>query len=158
MGIVPRFSGLNAKGERTGFGDFTKDKGYWKLLIDRSMYRNVYDANGEWIGYGEYRDQQQINMSNVRIGDLDPETGKAQFTNGEMSKQYDATRNPEDRQNLDTIVTNSIQRIEAMRDKGDVFDRTQVNKSFRGKIMEAQSELRERYSAAPTSVDNGETF
>lgn len=154
MGIIPRFSGLNSKGERTGFGDFTKDKGYWKLLIDRSMYRNVYDENGEWIGYGEYRDQQQINMSNVRIGDLDPETGKAQFTNGEMSKQYDATRNPADRQNLDTIVTNSIQRIEAMRDKGDVFDRTQVNKSFRGRIMEAQSELRgndrpvERYSLA----------
>ena len=168
MGIIPRFSGLNSKGEPTGFGDFTNDKGYWKLLIDRSMYENVYDQNGEWIGYGKYRDQQQINMSDVKLSDLDPKTGEAQFTNGEMSKQYDATHNEQDRQNLDTIVTKSIQRIEAMRDKGDVFDRTQVSNSFRKNIMEADSAIRERASLAPNEentiyikdghYDNGETI
>ncbi len=167
MGIIPRFSGINSKGARVGFGDFTKDKGYWKLLIDRSMYENVYDENGDWIGYGKYRDQQQINMSSVKLSNLAPQYGP--FREGEMSKQYDATHSEADRQNLDTIVTNSIQRIEAMRDKGDVFDKTQVNKGFRTNIMQANAELRGldnvRASAAGTdltedqSVDyNGSTY
>ena len=46
IGKVPRFSGVDSKGKEVGFGDFTKDKGYWKLLIDRRMYENVYDDNG----------------------------------------------------------------------------------------------------------------
>lgn len=148
IGVIPRFSGINAKYEKTGFGDFTQDKGYWKLLIDRPMYKNVYDENGEWIGYGEYRAQQQINMTNIDIGDLNPETGKAQFQNGEMSKQYDATHNAEDLATRDNIVSDSIKRIEALRGSANVvdrnaLDRTRVKKNFREKIMEAQSALRE---------------
>jgi len=148
IGVIPRFSGINSKYQKTGFGDFTQDKGYWKLLIDRSMYENVYDEKGNWIGYGKYRPQQQINMTNIDIGDLNPETGKAQFKNGEMSKQYDATRNPEDLAKRDNIVSDSIKRIEAMRGSADVvernaLDRTRVKKGFREKVMKAQSALRE---------------
>lgn len=163
IGVIPRFSGINSKYQKTGFGDFTQDKGYWKLLIDRSMYENVYDEKGNWIGYGKYRPQQQINMTNIDIGDLNPETGKAQFQNGEMSKQYDATRNPEDLAKRDNIVSDSIKRIEAMRGSADVvernaLDRTRVKKDFREKVMKAQSALREndrpveRYSLAPVSA------
>ena len=148
IGVIPRFSGINSKYQKTGFGDFTQDKGYWKLLIDRSMYENIYDEKGNWIGYGKYRPQQQINMTNIDIGDLNQETGKAQFQNGEMSKQYDATRNPEDLAKRDNIVSDSIKRIEAMRGSADVvernaLDRTRVKKNFREKVMKAQSALRE---------------
>ena len=149
MGVIPRFSGINSKGERVNFGDFTKDKGYWKLLIDRSMYENKYNEKGDWIGYGKYRAQKTINMSNVKLSDLDPKTGEAQFQNDEMSKQYDAKRKPESRANLDRIVTNAIQRIEAARDNVDIFDRTKVSKGARETIMGAQSALRERMSVAP---------
>lgn len=79
MGIVPRFSGVNSKGENLGYGDFTKDKGYWKLLIDRSMYTNTYDEDGNWTGYGAYRDQSPINCTNFNVETLDPAWTKATY-------------------------------------------------------------------------------
>ena len=88
MGIIPRFSGMNSKGESVGFGDFTNNKGYWKLLIDRPMYDNTYDANGNWTGYGKYHEQKRINCSNFQVKHLDPEYGSATY--GEvMSKAND---------------------------------------------------------------------
>ena len=88
MGIMPRFSGMNSKGENVGFGDFTNNKGYWKLLIDRPMYDNTYDADGNWTGYGKYHEQQKINCSNFQVKHLDPEYGSATY--GEvMSKAND---------------------------------------------------------------------
>lgn len=88
MGIIPRFSGKNSKGESVGFGDFTNDKGYWKLLIDRPMYNNKYDADGNWIGYGEYHEQQRINCSNFQVKHLDPQYGSATYGDV-MSKAND---------------------------------------------------------------------
>ena len=88
MGIIPRFSGMNSKGEYLGFGDFTNDKGYWKLLIDRPMYDNTYDSDGNWTGYGKYHEQARINCSNFNVKHLDPEYGSATY--GEvMSKAND---------------------------------------------------------------------
>jgi predicted nucleotidyltransferase len=98
MGIIPRFSGLNSKGERVTYenkakekipyGDFTNNKGYWKLLIDRPMYDNTYDADGNWTGYGKYHEQARINCSNFNVKHLDPEYGSATY--GEvMSKAND---------------------------------------------------------------------
>ena len=88
MGIIPRFSGMNSKGENLGFGDFTNDKGYWKLLIDRPMYDNTYDADGNWTGYGKYHEQARINCSNFNVKHIDPEYGSATY--GEvMSKEND---------------------------------------------------------------------
>ena len=88
MGIIPRFSGMNSKGENVGFGDFTNNKGYWKLLIDRPMYDNVYDADGNWIGYGNYHEQQRINCSNFQVKHLDPAYGSATYGDV-MSKAND---------------------------------------------------------------------
>ena len=51
LGLTPRFTGAVVKGEK--HGDFADSKGYWKMLIDRPMYRND----------GTYRDQQIVNMS-----------------------------------------------------------------------------------------------
>lgn len=88
MGIIPRFSGMNSKGENVGFGDFTNNKGYWKLLIDRPMYDNTYDSNGNWTGYGKYHEQKRINCSNFQVKHLNPEYGSATY--GEvMSKAND---------------------------------------------------------------------
>lgn len=86
---------------------------------------------------------------------------KAQFQNGEMSKQYDATRNSEDLAKRDNIVSDSIKRIEAMRGSADVvernaLDRTRVKKDFREKVMKAQSALRENERASVADVDNDE--
>lgn len=91
LGIIPRFSGKNSKGEDVGFGDFTNAKGYWKLLIDRPMYDNVYDAAGNWIGYGAFHQQQRINVTNVQIEQLNPEWG-SQTYGDVMSKSNDRTK------------------------------------------------------------------
>lgn len=88
MGIIPRFSGKNSSGESVGYGDFTKDKGYWKLLIDRPMYDNEYDSNGNWIGYGKYHEQQRINCSNFQVKHIDPAYGTATYGDV-MSKAND---------------------------------------------------------------------
>ena len=88
IGKVPRFSGVNSKGEQVGFGDFTKDKGYWKLLIDRRMYNNVYDENGNWTGYGDYHNPKTIDVSNFKAETIDPEWGTAHYGNV-MAKKND---------------------------------------------------------------------
>ena len=88
MGIIPRFSGMNSKGESVGFGDFTNNKGYWKLLIDRPMYDNTYDADGNWTGYGKYHEQKRINCSDFQVKHLDPEYGSATYGDV-MSKAND---------------------------------------------------------------------
>lgn len=91
MGIIPRFSGKDSDGKDVGFGDFTKNKGYWKLLIDRPMYNNKYDADGNWIGYGEYHEQARINVTNFKTETIDPAWGTAHY--GEvMSKKNDPSK------------------------------------------------------------------
>ena len=92
LGVIPRFSGRNSKGEQvtnkiTGknYGDFSNDKGYWKLLIDRPMYNNKYDAQGNWIGYGGYHEQRRINVTNANIEALNPKYGETHY--GEVMKK-----------------------------------------------------------------------
>lgn len=46
LGIIPKFSGIWGDNVHESTGDFTGDKGYWKLLIDRRMY----DLNGDYQG------------------------------------------------------------------------------------------------------------
>lgn len=72
MGIIPRFSGVTNASTGVTYGRFVQDSGYWKLLIDRSMFENRYDANGKWIGYGKYRDQEKINVTNFKAETIDP--------------------------------------------------------------------------------------
>lgn len=74
MGIVPRFS------------QFKDDKGYWKLLIDRPMYNND----------GSYHQQQVIDVTNARIGDLN-EAG--QLENSDLPTQAQAKYAPKDPRN-----------------------------------------------------------
>ena len=88
LGIVPRFSGVDSDGKQLGFGDFTNTKGYWKLLIDRRMYENVYDADGNWVGYGKYHHPQTIDVTNFKAETIDPAWGTAHY--GEvMAKSND---------------------------------------------------------------------
>jgi hypothetical protein len=109
MGIIPRFSGMNSKGENVGFGDFTNNKGYWKLLIDRPMYDNTYDADGNWTGYGKYHEQKRINCSNFQVKHLDPEYGSATY--GEvMSKANDPKK-------TNMIVDRAIAQFEKFSDR-----------------------------------------
>jgi hypothetical protein len=74
MGIVPRFS------------QFKNDTGYWKLLIDRPMYNND----------GSYHQQQVIDVTNARIGDLN-ESG--QLENSDLPTQAQAKYAPKDPRN-----------------------------------------------------------
>lgn len=47
LGFRPKFSGKWDKGDKwSSDGDFTQDKGYWKLLVDRRMY----DVDGNFQG------------------------------------------------------------------------------------------------------------
>lgn len=80
LGLIPRFSGINSSGENVGYGDFSNDPGYWKLLIDRKMYNNVYDADGNWTGYGTYHVQQPIDVSNFNVSLIDPEVRNALYS------------------------------------------------------------------------------
>ena len=88
LGVVPRFSGVDSDGKNVGFGDFTNTKGYWKLLIDRRMYENVYDENGNWVGYGKYHHPKTIDVTNFKAETIDPKWGTAHY--GEvMAKSND---------------------------------------------------------------------
>jgi hypothetical protein len=69
LGLNPRFTGINTKGESTDFGDFSDCRGYWKTLIDRAMYDNN----------GNYRDQKQINLSKLEVGMVDEKAGVAEW-------------------------------------------------------------------------------
>lgn len=80
LGLIPRFSGINSSGENVGYGDFSNDPGYWKLLIDRKMYNNVYDADGNWTGYGTYHVQQPIDVSNFDVSLIDPKDRNALYS------------------------------------------------------------------------------
>ncbi len=116
MGIIPRFSGKNSAGESVGFGDFTNDPGYWKLLIDRRMYENTYDENGNWTGYGQYHFQKRINATGFKIETLDPKYGS--LTYGDvMSKADDPTK-------TDAIVERVISQIEAKTETGSQYSLT----------------------------------
>ena len=74
MGIIPRFS------------QFKDDPGYWKLLIDRPMYNND----------GTYHEQQTINVTNARIGQLD-ESGKLDRSTTDLPTQAQAVYAPKDK-------------------------------------------------------------
>lgn len=54
LGLHPRFSGWDAKGKYHADMDFTKEPGYWKMLIDRAMYNND----------GTYHEQKTIDVTN----------------------------------------------------------------------------------------------
>lgn len=42
LGFSPKFSGIHGNKEYKNIGNFTNDKGYWKLLVDRRMY-DIHD-------------------------------------------------------------------------------------------------------------------
>jgi hypothetical protein len=90
FGLVPRFS------------QFKNDPGYWKLLIDRSMY----DLNGN------YRAQQVIDVTNAKIGQLQD----GHLTNSQLpletSAKYGSKYSDQERQ----AVENSIAAIDAKYD------------------------------------------
>lgn len=80
LGVIPRFSGLTRKdgSEYANFsgrhedenGNVTYDpvKGYWKLLIDRPMYKRIYGEDGKLIkDQCTYRDAEVVNVGNINI-------------------------------------------------------------------------------------------
>lgn len=88
MGVIPRFSGLTktvGKGknaqeveyanfsgrsvDKDGNVTYNPVKGYWKLLIDRSMYNRVYDENGKIIPEQcTYHKPQAVSTANINVG------------------------------------------------------------------------------------------
>lgn len=136
LGIIPRFSGLDADGKDVGHGNFTDAPGYWKLLIDRKMYKNVYDANGNWVGYGAYRNQQKINVSNVKVGMLNEPTVRQNINKDAWTKDIhsDVT---------ESIAEKSAARIQEMEEKGDVYDTKKISKEFRADRLSARKDMRE---------------
>ena len=60
LGLHPRFSGWDAKGAYHADMDFSKESGYWKMLIDRRCYNRD----------GSYHEQQPINVTNFDAGFL----------------------------------------------------------------------------------------
>lgn len=136
LGIIPRFSGLDADGKDVGHGNFTDAPGYWKLLIDRKMYKNVYDTNGNWVGYGAYRNQQKINVSNVKVGMLNEPTVRQNINEDAWTKDIhsDVT---------ESIAEKSAARIQEMEEKGDVYDTKKISKEFRADRLNARKDMRE---------------
>lgn len=60
LGLRPRFSGWDGNGVYHAEFDFSKESGYWKMLIDRSVYNRD----------GSYHEQQAINVTNFNAGFL----------------------------------------------------------------------------------------
>lgn len=93
IGYAPRFSGYNSKGQYNPEFDFYSNgqqKGYWKLLIDRPMYANRYDEQGNWVGYGDYREQKAINASKFKMETIDPTWQTATYGNVMGAKNHSA--------------------------------------------------------------------
>ena len=58
LGIKPRFTGVKVKGQV--IGDFSKEDGYWKLLIDRRMYNRD----------GTYHEVKAVSIDNIKIDSI----------------------------------------------------------------------------------------
>lgn len=120
MGIVPRFS------------QFKDDKGYWKLLIDRPMYNND----------GSYHQQQVIDVTNARIGDLN-EAG--QLENSDLPTQAQAKYAPKDPRNANfekytAAQQQAVENAEAMINE-QYDDGSDGQLSVYGDMTEADREL-----------------
>ena len=60
IGLHPRFSGWDANGVYHADMDFSKDSGYWKMLVDRSAYNRD----------GSYHEQKTIDVTGFDAGFL----------------------------------------------------------------------------------------
>lgn len=88
LGVIPRFSGLTKKVgkgknattveyanfsgrkvDKNGNVTYEPVKGYWKLLIDRSMYNRVYDENGNIVPEKcTYHKPKAVSTENINVG------------------------------------------------------------------------------------------
>ena len=105
LGVIPRFSGLQKKNgtEYANFSGAKRDDngniigydpvpGYWKLLIDRPMYRRIYDENGKLIkDQCTYRDPEVVNVGNIEV------TAMPMAANNTVGHSDDETRQITDR-------------------------------------------------------------
>ena len=159
LGLVPRFSGGNQKDEKTGaitkFGNFSgavydengeivgydpdkMAKGYWKVLIDRKMYDNN----------GNYRDQQQIDATKLKTGQIrdgklvdstiPAETAGATYRGEEAESKY---------QNADRLLKS---RIEEKAKSGDEKTRVQAEADLKQMQIwdTAHADIEEQYDLA----------
>lgn len=75
LGKKPKFCGKDAKG-MDDVGDFTHDKGYWKLLIDRRMYNRR----------GEYQDIEAIDSKNMSLDTFDSVKNREKYDVSEVAR------------------------------------------------------------------------
>lgn len=86
LGVVPRFSGLTKKddnGNEIEYANFSGARrdatgkiigydpvpGYWKLLIDRSMYNRAYDDKGNLIpDQCTYHQPRTVSVNDINVG------------------------------------------------------------------------------------------
>ena len=109
MGIVPRFSGEDSSGKKLGYGDFTKDKGYWKLLIDRKMYNND----------GTFHVQRKINVTNFEINSIDPSFGSVTY--GDVMQK---DTNPKKTNAIVDRVIEQLEEVKKYSEREDISNRT----------------------------------
>lgn len=127
MGIIPRFSGLDSDGKRVGYGDFTNEPGYWKLLIDRKMYNND----------GTFHVQQKINVTNFKSETLSPEWASANY--GDVMQK---DSNPK---KTNAIVENVIAQLEKQsvaKSNRDVYGTIGMSLSPSAQTSENQGETK----------------
>ena len=105
LGVIPRFSGLQKKNgtEYANFSGAKRDEngniigydpvpGYWKLLIDRPMYKRIYDRNGKLMkDQCTYRDPEVVNVGNIEV------TAMPMAANNTVGHSDDETREIADR-------------------------------------------------------------
>ncbi|MBR6255586.1 MAG: hypothetical protein IKR22_09210, partial [Clostridiales bacterium] len=97
LGLKPRFSGAVIDGKE--IGNFANDPGYWKLLIDRSMYNND----------GTYHEPKVIDVTKVKINQIPMTVNSNLYRDDSKLKQatMDSLRAIDQRPN-DTSVSYDI--------------------------------------------------
>ena len=160
LGVVPRFSGLtktegkgknahtveyaNFSGRKVVDGKVTYEpvKGYWKLLIDRSMYHRVYDENGKIIPEKcKYHKPQAVSTADINIGAM------PQAANNTVGHSDDDTRE---------ITERIIQRIEMTSGQNEAAGSAvnlQQNAEALNKAMYEGSDLQQESNRGDLSQD-----
>lgn len=148
LGLKPRFSGGKGKNGET-FGDFTKEDGYWKLLIDRKMYNND----------GTYHEVQAIDVSKMKVGDIPMTVNSNVYRNDSLLKQatMDSLRALEETPN-DLTMDESIFSDEGYENSSelDLLEENLIKQKSEKTGIEYSSELDLDGGYAPTLADNDE--
>lgn len=99
------FSGAKRDADGNIIG-YDPKPGYWKLLIDRNMYKRVYDENGKLIkDQCTYHKPEAVNVSKIEVGSM------PMAANNTVGHNNDETGQIADRVNNMILATNAAQNM-----------------------------------------------